>query len=148
VYINQFRWPNGFKKNATGQFHYRIGHEVPEGECTYSATLSSSSALEVGGCSTPRTGCFTFGKKLDTHCTEGWLEPRVVLDGCGKSRPNRDSIPGRPIHSLEWAYPSFYGSCLQTSSVCLCIYTHRRCIYIFVVFNLLECLQLCCTRIS
>jgi hypothetical protein len=31
-----------------------------------------------------------------THCTGGWLGPRANLDGCGKSRPNRDSIPGPP----------------------------------------------------
>ena len=22
-----------------------------------------------------------------THCIEGWLDPRAVLDGCGESRP-------------------------------------------------------------
>ena len=22
-----------------------------------------------------------------THCIGGWMDPRVVLDGCGKSRP-------------------------------------------------------------
>jgi hypothetical protein len=29
-----------------------------------------------------------------THCTGGWLGPRAGLDGCGKSRPHRDSLPG------------------------------------------------------
>ena len=29
-----------------------------------------------------------------THCTGGCLGPRASLDGCGKSRPHRDSIPG------------------------------------------------------
>jgi hypothetical protein len=33
------------------------------------------------------------GKRLGTHCKEGWLGPRASLDGCGKSRPHRDSIP-------------------------------------------------------
>ena len=28
------------------------------------------------------------------HCTGGWVGPRVGLNGCGKSRPHRDSIPG------------------------------------------------------
>ena len=28
-----------------------------------------------------------------THCTGGWVGPRAVLDGCGKSHPHRDSIP-------------------------------------------------------
>ena len=29
-----------------------------------------------------------------THCTGGWVGPRVSLDGCGKTRPHQDSIPG------------------------------------------------------
>jgi len=29
-----------------------------------------------------------------THCMGGWVGPRDSLDRCGKSRPNRDSIPG------------------------------------------------------
>jgi hypothetical protein len=33
-------------------------------------------------------------KRADTHFTGGWLGPRAVLDGYGKSPPPRDSIPG------------------------------------------------------
>ena len=29
-----------------------------------------------------------------THCTRGWVGPRVGLDRCRKSRPHRDSIYG------------------------------------------------------
>ena len=29
-----------------------------------------------------------------THCTGGWVGPRAGLDGCGKSRSHRHSIPG------------------------------------------------------
>ena len=29
-----------------------------------------------------------------THCTGGWVGPRAGLNGCGKSGPHRDSIPG------------------------------------------------------
>ena len=29
-----------------------------------------------------------------THCIGGWVGLRAGLDGCGKSRPHRDSIPG------------------------------------------------------
>ena len=29
-----------------------------------------------------------------THCIGGWVGPRAGLNGCGKSRPHRDSIPG------------------------------------------------------
>jgi hypothetical protein len=34
------------------------------------------------------------GKRPGTHCIGGWVGPRAGLDGCGKSRPHRDSIPG------------------------------------------------------
>jgi hypothetical protein len=34
------------------------------------------------------------GKRPGTHCIGGWLGPRAGLDGCGKSRAHRDSIPG------------------------------------------------------
>ena len=34
------------------------------------------------------------GKKPGTHCIVGWLDPGAGTDGCGKSRPRRDSIPG------------------------------------------------------
>ena len=29
-----------------------------------------------------------------THCTGGWVSPRAGQNGCRKSRPHRDSIPG------------------------------------------------------
>jgi hypothetical protein len=34
------------------------------------------------------------GKITGTHCIGGWVEPRTGMDGYGKSRPHRDSIPG------------------------------------------------------
>jgi hypothetical protein len=34
------------------------------------------------------------GKRPGAHCIEGWVGPRAGLDGCGISRPHRDSIPG------------------------------------------------------
>jgi hypothetical protein len=34
------------------------------------------------------------GKRHGTLCIEGWVGPRADLDGCEKSRPHRDSIPG------------------------------------------------------
>jgi hypothetical protein len=36
----------------------------------------------------------TPGNRPGTHCTGGWVGPKVGLDGCGNSRPHRDSIPG------------------------------------------------------
>jgi hypothetical protein len=40
----------------------RTGHEGPEREQMYSSTFPSTSALDVGGWSKPRTGRFTPGK--------------------------------------------------------------------------------------
>jgi hypothetical protein len=34
------------------------------------------------------------GKGPDTSFTGGWVALRAGLNGCGKSRPHRDSIPG------------------------------------------------------
>jgi hypothetical protein len=48
-----------------------------------------------GGWSTPRPGRFTPGKDPATHCVGVWgVGSRADLDGCGKSRPHQDSIPG------------------------------------------------------
>jgi len=33
-------------------------------------------------------------ERTSTHYVGGWVGPRAGLDGCGKSRPHRDSIPG------------------------------------------------------
>jgi len=44
-----------------------------------------------GGWSTPRPGPFIPGKETRFPLRVG---PRAGLDGCGTSRPHRDSIPG------------------------------------------------------
>jgi hypothetical protein len=33
------------------------------------------------------------GKRPDIPCIGSWMGPRDGLEGCGKSRPHRDSIP-------------------------------------------------------
>jgi len=33
-------------------------------------------------------------ESTDTHCIGSWVGRRAGLDGCGKSRRHRDSIPG------------------------------------------------------
>ena len=40
-----------------------------------------------------------------THCIGGWVDPRAGLNGSGKSRPHRDSIPG-PSSPLRVAIPT------------------------------------------
>jgi len=47
------------KDKGKGKTHPRTGHEGPEGEQMYSSTFPSTSALDVGGWSTPRPGRFT-----------------------------------------------------------------------------------------
>ena len=34
------------------------------------------------------------GKRYGTRCTGDWVGPSASLDGCGKSRRHRDSVPG------------------------------------------------------
>ena len=52
-----------FVSNFRGKFHPRAGQEGPEREQGFSSTLPSTSALDVGGCSTPRPGLSTPRKK-------------------------------------------------------------------------------------
>ena len=57
------------------------------------------------------------GKRPGTHCIGSWVGPRTSLDGCGKSRPYRDSIsdsPGRSesLYRLSYRGPMFYNSAL------------------------------------
>ena len=49
--------------------------------------------MVVGGQSHAQAA-LSLGKRPGTHCIGGWVGPRAGLDGCGKSRPHLDSIPG------------------------------------------------------
>jgi hypothetical protein len=51
--------------------------------------------MEVGG-QRHAPAALPPGKRPGTHCTGGWVGPTAGLDGYGKSRPHRDSIPGPP----------------------------------------------------
>ena len=68
-----------------------------ENEQSYNSTFSLTLALDVAGCSTPRSGHFTPGKRLVAYCKCAWVGPRADIEGCEKSRPYRDSIPRPPI---------------------------------------------------
>jgi hypothetical protein len=37
------------------------------------------------------------GQRFVSHGTDGWMDTKVGLDGCGKSRPHWDSIPGTSV---------------------------------------------------
>jgi hypothetical protein len=58
-----------------------------------------------GWVSTPRPGRFTLGKDPVPNCIRGWMGSRAGLDGCEKSRPHRDSIPG-PSSAWRVAMPT------------------------------------------
>jgi len=85
--------------------HPRTGHEDPEKEQRYNSTLSLRSALDDGEWSMPHPGRFNPREKSSTHCIGGWVSIRAGLDGCGKSRPHRDSIRG-PSSPLRVALPT------------------------------------------
>jgi hypothetical protein len=63
--------PTGFERRTVQpvayslhhKVHTRTGHAEPYGEYSYTSTPSLTSALDVGGWSTPRPGCFTPGKE-------------------------------------------------------------------------------------
>jgi hypothetical protein len=46
------------------------------------------------------------GKSPGTQCMGGWVSPRAGLDGCGKSRPHKDSIPPVASRYTDWAIPT------------------------------------------
>ena len=58
-----------------------------------------TAALEGGEWSAARPGRTLPQERPGTHFTGGWVGPRAGLDECGKSRPQRDSIPDRPASS-------------------------------------------------
>ena len=70
---------------------HRTGHEAQR--WMSGSVLSLISALD-GVCGQRHAPVhLPSGKRPDTHCTGVWVGPRNGLDGCGKSRPHRESIP-------------------------------------------------------
>ena len=64
----------------------------------HSSILSLTSAMDGGGWLTLHLGRFPSGKETRYTLYRRLGGPQAGLDGCGKSRPNRNSIPGRPAH--------------------------------------------------
>jgi len=60
----------------------------------YSHTLSLTYALDGEGGQIEVPAGLSPGKRPGTHCVGGWVGPRAGMDGSGKSRPHRDTIPG------------------------------------------------------
>ena len=89
------------KVKGKGKVHARTGHEGPEGEYSYSSSLSLISALDGMGGQRHAPAVLPPGKRPGTHCIEGWIGPRAGLDGCGKSRlpPEFDPLTVQSVAS-------------------------------------------------
>jgi hypothetical protein len=78
----------------------------PDGQYRHSSTLSFTSALDgVGGHRHAPVALPL--ERPGTHCGGGWMGRTASLNGRGKSRPHRDSIPDNRAR------------CLYTSSTCI-----------------------------
>ena len=76
IYVHSARVNKG-----KGKVLPRTGHEGPEGEQMYSSTLPSTSALDVGGWSTPRPGRFNRRKDPVPIVQEAGWAPGPVWTG-------------------------------------------------------------------
>jgi hypothetical protein len=81
-----------------GKGHPITGRENPEGEYSYSSTLSLTSALDAGGWSTPRPGRFTPGKDPVPIVQEAGWAPGPVRTGAENLAPTEIRSPDRPVN--------------------------------------------------
>ena len=80
----------------------------------YSSILPSTSALDDGGWSTPRSGRFTPMKGPVPIVQEAGWASRAGLDGCAKSRPPTGiRSPDRPARSQSLYRLSYRGTHLK-----------------------------------
>ena len=96
---NQFQTKEGKKGKGKGKFHPGTGHAGPEGEQTYSSTLSLTSALDGGGWSMLHTDRLAPRKDPVPIVQEAGWAPRSVWMGAENHVPNRTRSPDRPSHS-------------------------------------------------
>jgi hypothetical protein len=109
------------KGKGKGEVHPRTDHENPEGEKSYSCTLSLPSALDGVGCERHAPATLPQGKRPRTH--QGTLG--AGQDVCGKSCPVWDffycsvsrirspDLPGSSESLYRLSYPgpwSLYGN--------------------------------------
>ena len=90
------------RSKSKGTLHCRTGHEGPEGEQIYSATLSSTSALDGGEWSVPHPGRCTHGKETRHHLCRG-LDgpPGPVWTEAENLAPSGIRSPDRPARISE-----------------------------------------------
>ena len=104
------------------------------------------------GWSTSRPGRFNLPKNTPgTHYVWGWVGRRAGVDGYGKSRPHRDSIPGivQPAASryTDWAVRALralaetISSCIDRNMYCTCgltkVFFHSRAVHLDIIKVLL-----------
>jgi hypothetical protein len=77
-----------------GKVHHVTNNEGTEGEYRYSYTLSLSSTLDGGWVVNTMPQLLCPHQSPCTPCIGGWVGPRASLDGCRKSHPHQDVIPG------------------------------------------------------
>ena len=82
-----------FDNKGKGKGRPITGHERPEGEWKYNSSLYVTWTLDGVG-SQRHDPASLPPERPGTHWIEDWVGPRAGLDGCGKSRPHRNSIPG------------------------------------------------------
>ena len=85
---------NGPYGKGTGKVHPRTDHKGPEGEFRYRSTLSLTSALDGGECSTPRPGRLTHGKGSRYQLSRRLRGPQGRYGRVRKISSYRVSIPG------------------------------------------------------
>ena len=86
------------------------GHEGPEGEQMYSSTLPSTSALDMGGWSTPHSGRFTSGKDPVPVVQEAGWAPGPIWTDVKNLAPTGIRSPDRPAHSESLYRLSYRGT--------------------------------------
>jgi len=90
-------------------FTIKQATKVRGGGYRYRATLSLTSALDVVGSQRHAPAALPPGKRPGIYCIGGWLGPRIGLDGCGKTRLHRNSIPDLPARSQSLYRLSYPG---------------------------------------
>jgi hypothetical protein len=77
-----------------GKVRPRIGYEDPKESLGARIYYFFNLGARWGGWLTPRFSRFTPGKEIGAPFIGGWVGTRTVVDGCAKSLPHLDSIPG------------------------------------------------------
>jgi hypothetical protein len=97
------------KGKSKSKGHPRTCHKGPEGEWSYTSTLSLTSALDGCGWSKPRPGRFTPAKAPIPIVEQAWWTPRLVWMVAENFVPHRKSIPGPSSESqYRLSYPGPY----------------------------------------